>query len=334
MAHPRAAAPPIGSPGATNPRGSADPEPARAALPPSHGCADLEPPEPATRTPLGYEEPILPQAAAWPLRGSVLLDRSSVCWQRDGQGLRTGCRFVARSRIWLIRRAGSAGLQTGWPPHWRPTVAEAWIRHARRCRPCWRRCSGCRSADCSHGLHERCRPRRRDRGDLGPLRSRRCQLRSPGCRSPRICRRTVGCPHLDGRPCRHPAYRPRQRCRASRPRQTRRASRPRQTRRASRPRQTRRASRPRQTRRAYRPRRPRRRWPRGQVTRLPASIRCSLPARLARPWRRQIPARASGPLGGPSIRRPVARARSRPPPTPTLARRRLDGNAAGMSNTP
>jgi hypothetical protein len=58
---------------------------------------------------------------------------------------------------------------------------------------------------------------------------------------------------------------------------------------------------------------------RGQERFLGDPIRCSRktwPARPAPPWRRQSRIRASGPRGGPSIRRPVAR--SRPPPTPTL----------------
>jgi hypothetical protein len=213
------------------------------------------------RTPLGYEEPALARTAARTLRGSVVLGCSSGCWLRVGSGFRSGCHFVVRSRIWLVRRAGSAGLQTGWL-HRLPAAAQAWIRHARQCRPCWRRRSGRRSAGCSPGLHERCCLRRRGWGGLGSLRSQRCQRRSPGCRSPRICRQTDGCLHLDGLSRYRPASHPFRRCRAShsprsgcasRPYQSVRAIRPCYSRSASRPCQRCRASHSRRSRRAIRP---------------------------------------------------------------------------------
>jgi hypothetical protein len=56
----------------------------------------------------------------------------------------------------------------------------------------------------------------------------------------------------------------------------------------------------------------------GPVTCLAGPLRRCRPARPVRSWRCQSLARASGLRGGPSIRHPAARARSRPPPTPTL----------------
>ena len=75
-------------------------------------------------------------------------------------------------------------------------------------------------------------------------------------------------------------------------------------------------------------------WPRGRSMFLADLMRYFLPARAARLWRRQTPARASGPRGGPSIRRPVSRARSRPPPTPTLRALVSAATPPECSNTP
>jgi hypothetical protein len=103
----------------------------------------------------------------------------------------------------------------------------------------------------------------------------------------------------------------------SRPCRSRRVSRPCRSRRVSRPCRSRRVSRPCRSRRVSRP--CRQCWPHGRATCLAGSIRCSLPVPSpARSWHRQTLTRAWGPRADPSIRRPVARARSRPPPTPTL----------------
>jgi hypothetical protein len=273
------------------------------------GYEDLTLPGPAMRTPRGYEEPTLPRTAVRTSRGSVVPGRSSGCRLRVGWGCRSGCGLVARSRIWLTRCAGSAGLQSGRPARRRPTAAGTWIRNARQSRPCWHRWSGRRSGGCP-------------RGRAGLLRSQHRQRCSPGRRSPRNRRQTDGCPRVDGRSrCRRA---PRRRCvrrlyrsrRVSRPYRSRRVSRPYRSRRVSRPYRSRRVNRPyrsRHVRRLYR-----QCWPRGRAMCLAGSIRCSLPAPPARPRHRQTLTRAWGPRADPWIRCPVARARSRPPLTPTL----------------
>jgi hypothetical protein len=319
----RTAVAPVPSSRATSLHGYADPAPPRTVVRTLRGYEDPTLPGPAVRTLRGYEdptlpgpavrtlrdcqEPDLPRTAMRTLRGTVVPGCSSGCWLRVGWGFRSGCGLVVRSRIWLVRCAGSAGLQSGRPARRRPTAAGAWIRNARQSRPCWRRWSGRRWPGCSHGRRERRYPRYHGWGGPGFLRSQRRQRRSPGCRSPRNCRQTDGRPRVDG-PSR----------RVSRPRQSRRVSRPCRSRRVSRPRRSRRVSRPRQSRRVSRPCQCRQRWPRGPATCLGGSIRSSRPAPPARPWHHQTPARASGLRVDPSIRRPVARARSRPPPTPTL----------------
>jgi hypothetical protein len=316
LAHLRTAVAPILWPRATNLHGYADLEPPRSAMRMLRGHADptvpgpamrtlreyedLTLPGPAMRTPHGYEEPALPRIAVRTLGGSVAPGRSSGCWLRVGSGFRSDCGLVVRSQIWLVRCAGSAGLQNGRPARRRPTAAGAQIRNARPCRPCWSRWSGRRSGGCLHGPPERRYPRHRGWGGPGFLRSQR---RSPGCRSPRNRRQTDGCPRVDGRSrCRRAP-----RCRrVSRLCRSRRVSRLCRCHRVSRPCRYHRVS------RLYR-----QCWPRGRATCLAGSIRCSLPAPPARPWHRQTVARVSGPRADPSIRRPVARARSRPPPPPT-----------------
>jgi hypothetical protein len=281
-----------------------------------HGYADLALPGTATRTPHGHEEPALPRTAVRTLRGSVVPGCSPGCWQRVGWGFRSDCGLVVRNRIWLVRCADSAGLQSGRPARRRPTAAGAWTRNARQRRPCSRRWSGRRSDDCLHAPPERRHPRHRGWGAPGLPRSQHRQHRSP-----RNCQQTDGCPRVGGRPrCRRAPSRGR----VSRPcRQCRRVSR--QCRRVSRPCRSCRVSRRSRSCRVSRRSRscrvscPHRQcWPRGRAMCLAGSIRSSLPALPARPWRRQTLTRAWGPRVGPSIRRPVARARSRPPPTPTL----------------
>jgi hypothetical protein len=352
LAHLRTAIAPIPWPRATNLHGYADLAPPRTAvrmlrgyevltLPGPvrrtlHGYEDPTLPGPARQTLHGYEGPALPRTAVRTLRGSVVPGCSSGWWLRVGWGLRSGCGLVVRSQIWLVRCVGSAGLQSGRPARRRLTAAGAWTRNARQCRPCWRRWSGRRSADCPHGPYERRYPRRRGWGGLGFLRSQRRQRR----RSPRNCRQTDGCPSAGGRShcrreprsrrvshlyrCRR-VRRLRQCCRVRRLLRSRRVSRQRQCHCVRHPRRSRRAKhlyRCRCVRHLYRSRRVsrlhRRCWPHGWATCLAGSIRCSLPAPPVRPWHRQTPARVSGPRADPSIRRPVARARSRPPPTPTL----------------
>ena len=340
LAHLRTAAAPIPSPRATNLHGSADLAPPRPAVRMLRGYEDLTLPGPAKRTLHGYEESALPRTATRTLRGSVVPGCSSGCWLPVGWGFRSGRGLVVRNQIWPVRCAGSAGLQSGRPARRRPTAAGAWIRNARQCRPCWRRWSGRRSAGCLHGRPERRHPCHRGWCGPGFLRPHRRQRRSPGCRSPRNRRQTDGCPRVGGRSrcrraprCRRVGrlyrsrrvgrlYRSRRvgrlyRCRrVGRLYQCRRVSRLYQCRRVSRPCRSRRVSRPYQCRRVSRLYRQCR--PRGRATYLAGSIRCSLPAPPARPWHRQTLTRAWGPRAGPSIRRPVARARSRPPPTPTL----------------
>jgi hypothetical protein len=285
------------------------PEPAARTL---HGYEDLTIPGTATRTPHGYEEPALPQTAVRTLRGSVVPGCSSGCWQRVGWGFRSDCGLVVRNRIWLVRCAGSAGLQSGRPARRRPTAAGAWIRNARQCRPCSRRWSGRRTAGCPHGSAERRHPCHCGWGGPGFLRSQHGQRRSPGARSPRNRRQTDGCPRVDGQSrcrlaprCRH----------VSRPCRSRHARRPCRSRHARRPCRSRHVSRPCRCRHVSRLRQC---WARGRAMCLAGPIRCSLPARPARSWHRQTLTHAWDPRAGPSIRRPVARARSRPPLTPTL----------------
>src|ERR1700733_5483473 len=113
LTHLRTAVAPIPWPRATNLHGYGGlAAPRRAARTP-RGYEDLTLPGPAMRTPRGYEEPALPRTAVRTLRGSVVPGRSSGCRLRVGWGFRSGCGLLARSRIWLARCAGSAGLQSG-----------------------------------------------------------------------------------------------------------------------------------------------------------------------------------------------------------------------------
>jgi len=141
LAHLRTAIAPIPWPRATNLHGYADLAPPRTAMRMLRGHADptvpgpamrmlrgyedLTLPRPAMRTPHGYEEPALPRTAVRTLGGSVAPGRSSGCWLRGGWGFRSDCGLVVRSQIWLVRCAGSAGLQNGRPALRRPTAVGA-----------------------------------------------------------------------------------------------------------------------------------------------------------------------------------------------------------------
>jgi hypothetical protein len=225
------------------------------------------------------------------LRGSAVPGCSSGWSLRACWGFRNGCGPVVRSRAWPTHRGGLAGFRSGWPGRRLPAAAWAGIRAARHCRPGWRRRAGRRSGGYPDGRCGRRCPRRGWNGPgllRSPHRQRRPRrgwngpglLRSPHRHGP------GGCRFLRS-PRRPVGCRWLRSCRQMDVR--------------------------------FRVGGPCRRCcPRGPATCFAGSIRRYPPDRPALPWRRQTPARVSDPRGGPSNRRPVARARSRPPPTPTL----------------
>jgi hypothetical protein len=244
------------------------------------------------------------------LRGSAVPGCSSGWSFRAGWGFRNGCGPVVRTRTGPTRCGGLAGFRSGWPGRRLPAAAWAGIRGARHCRPGWRRRAGCRSGGYPGGRYDRRCPRRGWNGP-GSLRSphrQRCprrgwngpgSLRSPhrqrcprrGWNGPGSLRSPYqddpgGCRFLSS--SRRPVG-----CRWLRS--------------------------CRQMDGRFRVGgRCRRCCPRGPVTCFADSIRRYPADRSALPWPHQTRTRVSDPRGGPSNRRPVARARSRPPPTPTL----------------